>query len=281
MKKILITGKNSYIGRSFIEYCEKNQIDFEIDELDTHGEEWKGFDFSPYDSVFHVAGIAHIRETKENEHLYYEINRDLAFEIAKKSKEDGVRQFIFLSTMSVYGLETGVITEDTPTKPKNAYGRSKLEAEKLIKSLKSNTYSIAIIRPPMVYGEGCKGNYQKLSRLARITPIFPDIENKRSMIYIDNLSSLIRTIIKNQSDGLFLPQNSEYVNTSKMVQLIAEAHGKKIFITKLFNPILKKINSQVIDKVFGSLIYIETDNYLDDYSKIDFKQSIFQTELGK
>lgn len=279
-KKILITGKNSYIGRSFIEYCEKNQIDFDIDELDVHGDEWKDHDFSLYDSVFHVAGIAHIKETKENEEIYYKVNRDLAFEIAQKSKIDGVKQFVFLSTMSVYGIDTGVIKEDTPTKPKNAYGKSKLEAEILIEYLQDTTFYIAIVRPPMVYGKGCKGNYQKLAKLARITPVFPDIDNKRSMIYIDNLSGFIKVIIDNESAGLFLPQNIEYVKTSEMVQLIADEHEKKVHMTKFFNPIIRKLNHSLVDKVFGNLAYdLKLSGDLKNYNKTNFEQSIIQTEL--
>ncbi|MGB4351276.1 MAG: NAD-dependent epimerase/dehydratase family protein, partial [Tissierellaceae bacterium] len=218
MKSILITGKNSYIGSRFEEWLAKYPDKYKVDAISLRDESWKEKDFSEYDVIYHVAGIAHRKETKENRELYYAVNRDLAYEVAKKSKQDGIKQFIFLSTMSVYGLESGVIDEYTPLKPKSNYGKSKLQAEELIKPLEDDSFKIAILRPPMVYGKGCKGNYPRLAKLAKITPIFPDIDNKRSMIYIDNLSEFVRLLIDDYSSGLFLPQNSEYVKTSEMVR---------------------------------------------------------------
>ena len=184
---------------------------------------------------------------KRDKDLYFRVNRDLAYEVAKKAKKEGVSQFIFLSSMSVYGMETGVITRDTVPHPKSLYGKSKLEAEKLIEHLNDQTYKVAILRPPMVYGKGCKGNYPKLAKLAKITPLFPDIDNKRSMIYVDNLSKFLKVIIDDNQSGLFFPQNNEYVKTSELVKLIAKYNNKKIRLTKLFNPIINslKFNSTV------------------------------------
>lgn len=240
---------------------------------------WREKAFTGYDVVFHVAGIAHRKETKENAHLYYEVNRDMAIETAKKAKADGVRQFIFMSSMSIYGMETGVITKDTAPNPKTHYGKSKLEAEKGIKWFSDESFRVAILRPPMIYGKGCKGNYQKLAKLARITPVFPDIENKRSMIYVDNLSEFIREIIDRKSNGIFCPQNDEYVCTSHLVREIASCHGRKIHMTRLFSPVIKMMtrHNKQISKAFGSLLYAEI---LTNHSSIGFKQSIELTELS-
>ncbi|MSU02131.1 NAD-dependent epimerase/dehydratase family protein [Tissierella pigra] len=280
MKKVLITGSNSYIGTRFKEWLTKYPDDYKVDSLSLRDDSWNNQDLGQYDVVYHTVGIAHIKETKENKDLYFKVNRDLTYKIAKKAKEDGIKQFIFLSTMSVYGLETEVIDENTPLKPNNAYGKSKLEAEELIKTLEDGSFKIAIIRPPMVYGEDCKGNYQRLSKLAKITPIFPEIDNKRSMIYIDNLSEFVKLLIDNSSNGLFCPQNSEYVNTSEMVRLIAEVHGKKIVMTKIFNPILKLVKLSTINKVFGDLIYEkENSKYISNYNTCNFRQSINYTEM--
>lgn len=279
MKRILITGENSYIGTKFEEWLAQYPDEYEVDTISLRNEAWKEIDFSKYDVVYHVAGIAHRKETDENRELYYKINRDLAYEVARKSKDDGVKQFIFLSTMSVYGLETGVIDENTPLKPNNAYGKSKLEAEELIKPLEDESFKVATIRPPMVYGKGCKGNYQRLSKLTVKTPIFPDIDNKRSMIYIDNLSEFIRLLIGNCSSGLFLPQNSEYVNTSEMVRLIADVHGRKIVMTKLFNPLLRILNINTVNKVFSDLVYKkDISQHQNEYIVVEFQNSILQTE---
>ena len=280
MKKVLITGKNSYIGTSLENWLMKHPGKYKVDKMDMKVESWKEQYFGQYDVVFHAAGIAHIKETKENRNLYYKINRDLAYEAAQKAKEEGVEQFIFLSSMSVYGIENGVIDRDTPLNPKTSYGKSKLEVEKLINALRDDSFVVAILRPPMVYGKGCKGNYPRLSNLAQKTPIFPDVDNKRSMIYIDNLSEFVKQLIDNQSGGQFFPQNAEYVNTSEMVRLIAGAHGKRIRLTKFFNPLLRLLNVSTLNKVFGDLVYdMSMSENINDYKINDFKTSIIQTEL--
>ncbi|NMM65098.1 NAD-dependent epimerase/dehydratase family protein [Clostridium sp. P21] len=255
MKKILITGANSYIGTSFENYVKQWSDEYTVDTVDMIDGTWKTKDFSRFDVVFHVAGIAHIKETKENAELYYKVNRDLVYEVTKKAKSEGVKQFIFLSSMSVYGMETGVISKNTVPAPKSNYGKSKLQAEELITPLQDSTFNIAVLRPPMIYGKGCKGNYVRLEKFALKSPIFPDIKNKRSMIYIDNLCEFVKQIIDDESNGLFLPQNEEYVCTSDMVKEIAEAHGKKIYMTKLFNPLLRVLKVSTVNKVFGDLMY--------------------------
>jgi nucleoside-diphosphate-sugar epimerase len=282
MKRVLITGKNSYIGTSVENWLKKEPSKYYVDSVDMKDGLFREKDFSKYDVVFHVAGIAHIKETKVNEHLYYEVNRDLAYETAKKAKEEGVRQFVFLSSMSVYGIEFGIIDNSTLPKPNNAYGKSKLQAEELIKQLEDESFSIVTIRPPMVYGEGCKGNYTRLSGLAIKTPIFPNISNKRSMIFIDNLSQFVKQVIDNESSGLFFPQNAEYVATSDLVQLIASVHGKKVIMTKLFNPYLRILNISMVNKMFRDLVYEKSmSEYNFDYRVCNFKESILKTEVAK
>lgn len=281
MKKILITGVRSYIGKSLEKWLGNYPDRYSIDTISLRNDLWKEKDFSGYDVVFHVAGIAHIKETKENVDLYYKVNRDLAFDTAKKAKTEGVEQFIFLSSMSVYGIDNGVIDKNSPLNPKSNYGNSKLQAEELIKTLGYNGFKIAIIRPPMIYGKGCKGNYPKLANLALKAPFFPDIKNKRSMIYIDNLCEFVRLLIEDCSSGLFFPQNEKYVCTSELVKTIAEAQGKKIRMTKLFNPLLKLISINIVNKVFGDLVYekkMSDSMNKQKYNFIDFKESISLTE---
>lgn len=276
MKKILVIGKNSYVGSSLIKWLNNFPDSYYVTSMSIRNNLWKNEDFSIYDVVVHVAGIAHIKETRENVPLYYKVNRDLAYEVAQKAKNEGVPQFIFLSTMSVYGKETGVINRETTLEPKSNYGKSKLEAEKLISSLQGDLFKVVILRPPLIYGKGCKGNYTRLAKVALILPLFPNIENKRSMIFIDNLSEFIKKIIDNSKNGLFFPQNGEYVNTSEMVRLIANAHGKKIRMTKFFNPLIKLVRSNTINKLFGDLIYEE--KITDCYNQISLEKSITLTE---
>ena len=279
MKKILITGKNSYVGTSLEKWLGKHPDRYSIDSISLRNDSWKERDFSGYDAVFHVAGIAHIKETKENAQLYYKVNRDLTYEVAQKAKIEGVKQFIFLSSMSVYGIESGVIDKDSPLKPKSNYGKSKLQAEELISAIDGGTFKVTILRPPMIYGKGCKGNYTRLANLAIKIPIFPNVNNKRSMIYIDNLSEFIRLLIDDSKSGLFHPQNKEYVCTTEMVKMIAEFHGTNIKMTKLFNVFLKLISINTVKKVFGDLVYDKKmDDYKNRYIVCDFETSIRLTE---
>ncbi|WEG73792.1 NAD-dependent epimerase/dehydratase family protein [Vagococcus intermedius] len=257
MKKILITGENSYIGMALVKWLEDYPKKFDVTSISVKGSEWQKKDFSKYDTIIHVAGLAHKKETEDNKFLYDEVNHQLVRHVSDKAESEGVKHFVFLSSMSVYGDVRGKVDETTPLSPNTYYGKSKLKAENYLQNICSDTMKIAIIRPPMVYGSGCKGNYVSLAKLARKTPIFPNITNQRSMIFIDNLCLYIEMIIENVLEGVFYPQNLELVNTSDLVKLIASNNKHQIYFTKLSNPLLRfLLNRQtVISKVFGSLYY--------------------------
>ena len=277
MKRVLITGANSYIGTSFENYLKRWPDRYQVDTLDMIDGSWKRKNFAGYDAVFHVAGIAHIKETRKNAPLYYRVNRDLAVETAKKAKEEGVKQFVFLSSMSVYGKETGVVSKETQPCPKTNYGKSKLEAENAILALADRGCRVAVLRPPMVYGKGCKGNFATLLRIVRKLPLFPDIDNRRSMLYIDNLCEFARLIIENQDAGIFFPQNKDYGSTRELAKLIAAAYGKNVKLTRAFNLPLKLAGrfSHTLNKAFGSLVYVaELSAYRENYQVADFESSV-------
>lgn len=279
MKRVLITGKASYIGESFENWLRKNAEGYQTDTIDLKDLSWREYDFSYYDAVFHVAGIAHRKEKKENKRLYYEVNRDLALETAKKAYKEGVKQFVYLSSMSVYGVETGIITDQTRMNPKTAYGRSKLQAEKLLKKLSDSQFKVVILRPPMVYGPGCKGNYPRLAKLIRLLPVFPDICNQRSMIYIDNLAAFVKSVIDSGDSGTFCPQNDTYASTSNLVRLIAEAHHKKVRFIKLLNPFIRLLDIHTVNSLFGSLVYDKSlSGDMKGYSLVSLEQSIVESE---
>lgn len=280
MKKILITGENSYIGNMFTKWVEQWPNAYQIDEISVRGEEWKQVDFSVYDTVFHVAGIAHVSRDPKMEDKYFQVNRDLTIEVAKKAKTDGVNQFIFMSSIIVYGTQNEFIDENTKPNPDNFYGESKLQAEKGILSLQDGTFNVAIIRPPMIYGKDSKGNYPLLSKLAQLTPIFPDYDNQRSMLHIDNLTEFIRLIIDNNDAGKFYPQNEEYVKTSDMVKKISEIHDKRLFQTKFFNSIIRVLTRiNLVNKIFGNLSYdMRISNYQSNFRIRSFKETIEYTE---
>lgn len=274
MKKILITGANSYIGESVRDYLLQDPGNYAVDIIDTIGLDPTPEVFADYDVVFNVAGIAHIKETPENRHLYYDVNRDLCIKMAKAAKKAGIKQFILLSTMSVYGKVTGHISKETKEAPINAYGKSKLQADQYIKKISDESFKFACIRPPMVYGKGCKGNYQTLRKFALKSPVFPKYNNERSMIFIGNLCEFIKNVIDEERAGLFIPQNSEYVNTSKLVNMIAINNGQKVKFVRCFNPMIKMIHVNVVNKVFGSLTYEKSD-VINKYS---FEESVSLTE---
>ncbi|MFA9457611.1 NAD-dependent epimerase/dehydratase family protein [Halalkalibacter sp. AB-rgal2] len=287
MKKVLITGSTSYVGKSFQEWIEKGDYDYSIDTISVRDDSWKETDFSRYDTVLHLAGIAHVSSDPKQEELYYRVNRDLTIEVANKAKNDGVKQFIFMSSIIVYGdssREARVIDEHTIPTPSNFYGNSKLQAEQGIKPLSSEDFKVGIIRPPMIYGKGSKGNYPKLAKAARLLPIFPNIDNQRSMLHVDNLSEFIRLMIENEEEGLFFPQNEEYVKTSEMVRLIGDVHGKKVRLVSIFNFILKPFINRVgiLNKVFGNLVYSEELSLYDkgDYQINHLRKSIEETEVN-
>ncbi len=269
MKRILITGANSYIGTSVEKYLAQWPEQYQVDTIDMKDGSWREKSFAGYDSVFHVAGIAHVNTKKLDKIAkdnYWMVNTELPVAVAEKAKTEGVKQFIFLSSMSVYGEHGSikspvVITRETKPNPKDIYGQSKLEAEEGLRLLGSEEFVVCILRPPMIYGPGCKGNYPMLEKAALKLPFFPDIKNDRSMLQIDLLCSYLQKLIDYNSAGIHFPQNPEYVCTSKMVQEIAEKHGKSIKLTKVFNPAIKLLSGKItlVNKVFGSLVYSTTD----------------------
>lgn len=288
MKHILITGAQSYIGTAFAAYLAGFPESYSVDTLDMRDSAWKETSFAGYDAVYHVAGIAHSDGGKKgDEALYRAVNTDLAIETAAKAKADGVRQFLFMSSVLVYGKSTPpakrrIIGKDTPPAPYNCYGRSKLEAEKGLLALGDGTFHVAILRCPMIYGKGCRGNYHTLSAYATRLPFFPRVGNRRSMLYIENLCIFVRQAIDGEVFGIFHPQNAEYVNTSKCFALIAACHGKKVRLTRVFNWALALLRpfTGLVDKVFGdTAIDMELSRFGDNsYQKVSFEESIRQIE---
>ena len=289
MKKILITGINSYVGKNFADYM-KNRPGYSCVAISVRDGSWRDEDFSDFDTVFHVAGLAHSDNGKispEKSRAYYKVNTELTLELAKKCRKEGVGQFIFMSSAIVYGHSGRVgekrrITADTRCTPANSYGDSKLQAELGLRKLEDENFKVVILRPPMIYGRGCKGNYPVLSLFARRLPIFPYIENERSMLYIENLMEFVKLMIDKGERGTFFPQNAEYSNTSELVAMIAEAQGRKILLLPGFAWAVKFLGlfTPLVDKAFGNLSY---DMSMSDYKKGNYRlysleESIKRTE---
>ena len=290
MKKILITGAGSYVGTHVKARLQGEPSKFEVQELDVKGDFWKQFDFSGFNSVFHVAGIAHVSTDPSMESLYMKVNRDLAIEVAMRVKEAGVKQFIFMSSSIVYGDSTledkGPITLETKPNPANFYGGSKLQAEEGIMNLADDAFNVSILRCPMIYGPGCKGNFPLLAKIARTLPFFPVLHNCRSVLYIGNLAEFVTKLIECGEGGVYFPQNKEYMSTSQTVFELAKGQGKSIRLSRVLSPFARFACSRVntAKKAFGNLYYsMDMSKYGFEYQVISFEESIRQycKDLGE
>lgn len=291
--RLLFTGATSYIANSLKNWLSVYSPDIQTDVLSLRDESWRDYPLSTVDVVFHAAGIAHADVDKVNDEtqkLYFKVNAELAYEFAQKCKEAGVKHFIYMSSVIIYHTDKGLkcenrIASDTVAAPMNFYGESKLKGENLLNTLKDEAFKLSVIRCPMVYGKGSKGNFKTLEKLSEYSFFFPDITNKRSMIFIDNLCEFLRLLIVNGDDGVFYPQNNEYVSTKELVAAIRATKGRKTHFIKLFNPVIYLLSNtdtkvgRLINKAFGSL-YIdkELSAYKDDYCVTSFNETIRKTE---
>ena len=277
---ILITGAGSYVGTQ-VENWLKKDGQFQVSAVDTFGENWKKADYSKVDVVFHVAGIAHVNADPKMEPLYYQVNRDLTIAIAKHAKAAGVKQFIFMSSQIVFhesqSLKAEMLTKETRPVPNGFYGDSKLQAENGLHELECDTFKVCILRPPMIYGPNSKGNFPRLAKLATRTPVFPAYHNKRSMLFIDNLSEFVKQAIVRQLSGTFYPQNREQADTVEIIRFFAKAAGHKVWITKLLNPCvwLGSFVLQPVNKMFATYYYDPEMSRMEfDYQLVSFEESL-------
>lgn len=281
MKKILITGSGSYVGENVRKYILNKDSLYQIDVVDTMGDNWKQADYTLYDVVFHVAGIAHVNVDSRMRPLYYKVNRDLTIEVAKHAKAAGVKYFIFMSSQIVFhesqSLKTEVLTTETKPNPNGFYGESKLQAEIGLQELESEDFKVCILRPCMIYGPNAKGNFPRLVNLACKIPVFPCWHNKRSMLYIDNLAEFVYQAIERQLEGTFYPQNRELSDTIEIIRYFAKVSGHKVWITRLLNPFvwLGSFVLQPLNKMFATYYYDPAMSKMDfDYQLVSLEESL-------
>jgi UDP-glucose 4-epimerase len=299
MKRVLITGCSSFVGNGVESRLrkvneERGEVCYEVERVSLRGDAWKGLDLAGVDAVVHTVGVAHAdvgKVDEEGQKEYFRVNCDLAVEMAKAAKEQGVRQFIYMSSMLVYGAggsvgSRRVISRDTVPAPENFYGESKLAAERELGKLEDEEFRVAVIRAPFIYGKSCKGNYLLLEKIAARTRVFPNIRNERSMLYIENLGEFVRLLIEAGSGGVFFPQNREYGATSELVRLIGEARGRKIALWRCLNPLVYaaalvpgKIG-KMAGKAFGNLVYEQemSRDGVSEYGVYSLEESIVITE---
>lgn len=276
--KIVVTGQTGYIATKLGEHFNDTSNEWECTLISIRNNAVNTINLVGVDVLIHTAAIVHKKESSINTNLYKEINTDLTYKLAMRAKNAGVKHFIFISTMAVYGVAEGEISEKTIEKPVSEYGKSKFDAENLLLGLEDSSFKVAIVRPPMVYGPNCPGNYASLRKLSRITPVFPKVENARSMIFIGNLINFIEQIIIYEDAGIFHPQDPQYINTANMVREIASIHNKKIYSSRLGAKILKVLlgRTKIYNKVFGNLYYQQNlSSYRDNkYQIYNVKQAI-------
>lgn len=289
LKKILITGAGSFVGTSVQKHLETFPDKYSVTVVGTINGEWKEMDFSSFDVVYHVAGLAHSdvgNVTEEIKKKYYAVNSDLVVDVAGKAKAEGVKQFIFMSSAIVYGDSAPIgkekmITRNTPFSPANFYGDSKVQAERGLVPLSSDSFKVVILRCPMIYGKEGKGNFPILEKMAQKMPLFPKVDNKRSMLYVGNLAEFVRLMIENEESGVFWPCNKEWSNTSQLVKMIAACHGKNVRLVPGFEWMLKLLShvTGYVNKAFGNLAYEEyLGDYKNDYRIYSLSESIKETE---
>lgn len=297
MKRVLITGTNSYIGNATGRYLQGYGTgpdrEYEVTFLSQREAIWEKEDFSKYDCVLDVTGIAHVDEGKlseEEQKQYMKINCDLVVKTAEKAKREGVKRFLFCSSILVYGgnysIGRGVqITKDTQPCPTNCYGASKWLAEQRLSALETEDFKVIRLRIPFVYGPGCKGNYKLLSKWAGRLPVFPSIPGNKSMIYIENLSECIRLLAENGKSGVYFPQNATYSSSAELLIQIRKLQGKKTYLWSWWNlPVriwakLPGRGGKLLRKIFGTFVYDKDMSVLpENYQIVDFEESIRRTE---
>jgi UDP-glucose 4-epimerase len=253
MKKIFITGASGYLGSSFIDFCNNK---YELENFSLISQNIKDIDFNNIDIILHCAALVHQKEEHPYE-KYHQVNVEYPVELAKLAKLNGVKQYIFISTIAVYGEDKEKIDENTICNPVSAYGKSKLEAEKELLKLNDDNFVISIIRPPMIYGENAPGNINSLVKLLKKVSILPlgGIRNKRSFIFILNLCHIINEIIIQQKSGIFLVCDDSPISTSKLCELVLRNSNKKIYLLKIpfFESLLKIFKPSFHKRLYGNL----------------------------
>lgn len=274
--KVIIFGAGSYIGNHYRDaLLAKGHNVVCVDAMKVKPAE---VDFNGVNTVINVAGIAHIKITPDMEGLFYKVNTHLAIDLCKVARTHGVKQYIYMSSMNVFGDTTERIYSREQVNPKNFYGKSKWLADKKIHELETDDFKVASVRPPVVYGKGCKGNFGLLVKLSKLFFIFPSFKNIKSMIYIDNLSNFMCELVKNGDSGYFHPQNASHTNIAEIIKDVRAAMGKKTLIIPGFGWAVKLMMklSHKADRAFADDFYdLEFSKYRNNtYCTVSFKESI-------
>ena len=273
---LILTGSTGFIGSYFKKnYAEKytlNTFSFLNDDSDS-------LNLENTNTIIHLSALVHQMGGASKEE-YERVNIEQTLRLATKAKQNGVKHFIFMSTVKVYGEETNIAyTESTHCSPEDDYGKSKYKAEQELLKLKDDDFVVSIIRTPIVYGYGVKANIKNLIELVRKVSVLPfaNIKNRRSMVYVGNLCHLIDEIVIQKKTGVFLASDDESLSTTRLIQLIATGLEKKVYLIKipLFESLLKLVKPSFHKRLYESL---EVDNSMT--KEILCFKNLYSTEDG-
>ncbi len=267
-KTVMVTGASGFVGSNFIE---KYKDEFNIIPVCLIEKTPEELNYEGVDCILHLAALVHQMKGAPEE-KYFEVNTELTRRLAVEAKKNGVKHFVFYSTVKVYGYDGDlykhdiILTTESECKPNDPYGRSKYEAEKVLEKLRDEGFGVSIIRPPMIYGPGVKGNMINLIKLVRFCPVLPFdySNNRRSIVCIENLLSVTDRVIKNFEEGIFIPQDEKAISIKELAEVITESLGKKrIFINypKFIYSLLCRLKPNVMIRLYGSLQFevVESD----------------------
>lgn len=260
MIKVLLTGASGFVGSNFIQ---RHGKDFSITPVSLKTVSPEFLSLSAYDCILHCAALVHQMQGAA-EDQYFAINYELTKKLADAAKKAGVPHFVYVSTAHVFGDSGSLynhsnrMNEHSLCHPHDPYGRSKLAAEKYLQSICDETFTVSIIRPPMVYGRGAKGNIHSLIKLVKYIPAIPlgYKLNARSLVYVGNLCYYISLVVKNKASGIFLPQDRETISIGKLTETILSALGAKRLVFCPHPLILKALFSicpNISRRLFGTL----------------------------
>lgn len=281
---VLIVGENSYIGNHIDKWL--TGYGHHVEQLDALTDKWQSYDYSRFDTIIHVAGIVH-QPNCSDWNLYKRINAEMPIAIANMAKNQGVRQYVFFSTMGVYGrgkeLYPNVVDAETPLLAGEMYGKSKLMAEEGLQKLQDNFFNVVCIRPPSVYGKGCKGGYiSGFKSIVQFLPVIPRTyeDVKQSFIYIDNLCELVRLVVENNLRGIFCPQDDKAVSANELLQIIANGIGRKYRSSWLLGKCVHLFHFiPHVKKAYGGVEYSKDLSTMDglDYVVVPFEEGMKRT----
>ena len=252
---VAVSGSSGFVGTHLLNACRKSGL---TGIPIAHRSEAPATGQLPRaDALVHLAAIAHSDAADYSEVIA--VNRDLPIEIARCARESGYRHFVFLSSAMVWGSSYDSVHMGTVEKPDTAYGHAKLEAEHALLATSSPDWIVSIIRPPLLYGAGVKGNLAKLLRAVHRWPICPlgVATNRRSLANVENLSEFIVYLIQRGLSGQYAFQDEDPVSTFEVLKRMATHmpyHGRIVPTPRWMQNIVHSIAPRAARRMFGSFV---------------------------